>query len=837
MVGIVIVAHSARLAEGVRELAEQMVQGQVPLVASGGLDDPANPFGTDAIGIQRAIESVLSDDGVVVLMDLGSALLSAELALELLTDQQRANVHLCEAPLVEGTLAAAVQAAIGGSAEQVMAEARGALAVKAAQLRPPPPETMPAAPQTWAAPTLEARLTVSNRLGLHARPAAQFVSTAGRFQAEITVRNLTRNAGPVSAKSINQVTTLGVRQGHEIAIAAQGPDGEAALAALRALVASGFGETEAQSPPPIPVAPPAAGELRGIPASPGIAIGPVAAYRPALPEITERQVDHPQAEAERLQAAIRAAREEIQALRQRAAGQVSEYEASIFDAHLLFTQDPALVQAAQQRILERKINAEAAWTALIEETTAAYRALEDPYLQARAADVADVGQRVARLLIGVAPAAFKPPQPAILVAADLTPSDTAQMDPRQVLGICTELGGATSHSAILARALGIPAVVGAGPAVSRLTDGTPLALNGESGQVWIDPPPDQRAALQARQAAWQKAHTAAKAASQAPAVTRDGRQVEVVANIRGLADAQAALDYGAEGVGLLRTEFLYLERRTAPSEEEQLAAYRAIADVMGTRPLIIRTLDVGGDKALPYLDLGQEANPFLGWRAIRLCLGQPDILKTQLRAILRATPGRRVKIMFPMVATLGEVRAVKALLAEAQRELRQAGRPYDEHAEVGIMVEVPAAVAIADQLAAEVDFFSIGTNDLSQYTMAADRTNARVAALADPFQPAVLRLIHQTVQAGHAAGIWVGLCGELAGDPLAAPILLGLGLDEFSMNPPAVPQVKRVIRCLTLAEAQALAERALALDGAVEVRDLLRSRLVDLGCLEAAPGG
>jgi phosphocarrier protein FPr len=349
--------------------------------------------------------------------------------------------------------------------------------------------------------------------------------------------------------------------------------------------------------------------------------------------------------------------------------------------------------------------------------------------------------------------------------------------------------------------------------------------------VWIEPNPDEQATLQTRRKAWQEVQVAARTASQGPAITQDGHQVEVVANIRGLADAQVAPDYGAEGVGLLRTEFLYLDRQTAPSEEEQLAAYQAIAKLMGTRPLIIRTLDVGGDKALPYLDLGPEANPFLGWRAIRLGLDRPEVLKTQLRAILRASPRRRIKIMFPMIATPAELRAAKKILAEAKAELRQAKLSIAKKIELGIMIEVPSAVAVADQLAAEVDFFSIGTNDLSQYTMAADRTNARVAPLADAFQPAVLRLVRQTIQAGHAAGIWVGLCGELAGDPLATPTLLGLGLDEFSMNPPAIPQIKQIIRCLTLEKAQALADQALALDDAEQVRELARSHLVALGCL------
>ncbi len=832
MIGIVVVSHSAKLAEGVRELIEQMTQGQVPLAIAGGIDAPDNPIGTDPMRVLAAIESVYSDDGVVVLMDLGSALLSAEMALEFLPEEQQTKIRLCEAPLVEGAMAAAVQAMASTDIEQVLAEARGALTAKAAQLQQTVPDlaSLPAADLDLK-PDYEIRLTIGNKLGLHARPAAQFVGTAGRFDAQITVRNLTRGGEPVNAKSINQVATIGARQGHEIAVAAQGTEAKAALAALQALVEANFGEEEgalaAALAPQTPTAttPLAEGELAGIAASPGIAIGPVVRYELTALEVTERSIDDPRLEWQRLQAAIARAKQEIENLHRQAISQVGAYEAAIFEAHLLFLSDPVLVEAARQRIDERKINAEAAWHAAIEEMATSYRALDDPYMQGRATDVVDVGQRVLKLLAGAAPASLEILQPAILVAADLTPSDTAQLNPAQVLGICTELGNATSHSAILARALGIPAVVGAGAALLQLKNGVLLALDGQRGRIWVEPDAAKLAELQAQQAAWLAAQQAAKATSQQPAITRDGHRVEVVANIGGLADVQPALDNGAEGVGLLRTEFIYLNRTTAPTEAEQVEVYQAIATALGARPLIIRTLDIGGDKPLPYLDLGPEENPFLGWRAIRYCLDRPDLFKTQLRAILRASHGRQVKVMFPMVASVGEVRAAKKLLAEARTELDQAGRPYDPAMEVGIMVEVPAAATVAAQLAAEVDFFSIGTNDLSQYTMAADRTNPRVGTLADPFQPAVLRLIRQTIEAAHAAGIWVGLCGEFAGHPLAAPILLGLGLDEFSMSAPAIPLVKQSISQLSLTEAREIAAAALQLDSAEAIRAYVEQRL------------
>jgi phosphocarrier protein FPr len=369
--------------------------------------------------------------------------------------------------------------------------------------------------------------------------------------------------------------------------------------------------------------------------------------------------------------------------------------------------------------------------------------------------------------------------------------------------------------------LGIPAVVGIGPVLEAVGEGQMMAIDGRTGQFWLDVDDETMAGLQTLRQSWLAAQQTAQRSSQEPAMTKDGRRLEIAANIGGPRETAVALQYGAEGVGLFRTEFLFMDRESAPTEEEQLTAYRAAAEAMGTRPLIIRTLDVGGDKPLPYLDCGTEANPFLGWRGIRFCLDTPHIFKPQLRAILRATPGHNIKLMFPMIGTLTELRAAKAMLTAVQDELRQAAIPFDEKMEVGIMIEVPSAVAIADQLAQEVAFFSIGTNDLTQYVMAAERGNAKVAALAHALQPAVLRLIHQTVEAGHAAGIWVGMCGELAGNALAAPLLVGLGLDELSMAAPAIPAMKAAIRELKLAQATEIAQAALALESGTAVADYL----------------
>lgn len=820
MVSIVIVSHSQQLAAGVVELASQMVQGRVALAAAGGVDNPDNPIGTDAMQILAAIDSVYSEDGVVVLMDLGSAILSTEMAVEFLSLEQRANVHLCAAPLVEGAIAAVVQAAAGSPVTAVIREAMTALLPKHSQLGVVDEELTTVNGQ-WSLVTgqsVSVELAIHNKLGLHARPAARFVSTAVQFKADITVQKGTLTA---SAKSMNQVATLGARQGEKVTVTAVGPDADAAIAALQALAAANFGDADEEATPTVTITPAPVGGLGGIPASPGIAMGPAFHYQVALPPVTAHQVEDVAVEWRRLDTAVATALVEIQELYAAARQQMGASEADIFQAHQLMLQDPALHQDARQRITGQRLNAAAAWQQAINAVAAAYEAIPDEVMRARAADVRDVGQRVLRQLTGVARPSFDFPAPVVLLAAELTPSDTAQLDPAQVLGIVTARGGATSHSAILARGLGIPAVVGAGKWVAQVKAGQVVALDGRTGQLWLKPNKSTLADLQQQRNVWLQERQAARALAQEPAQTADGRRLEIGANIGGPQETAVAVQFGAEGVGLFRTEFLFLDRETAPDEEEQVAAYVAAAEGLAGRPLIIRTLDVGGDKPLPYLDLGREENPFLGWRGIRFCLETPHIFRPQLRAILRASHGHNIKLMFPMVSTLAEVRAAKTILAEIQAELQQTNIPFAADMEVGIMIEVPAAVAIADQLAREVGFFSIGTNDLTQYVMAADRGNDRVAALANALHPAVLRLVKQTVQAGHAAGIWVGMCGELAGNALAAPLLVGLGLDELSMAAPAIPAVKTAVRGITVAQAEELAGRVLKLESGTAVSGFL----------------
>jgi phosphocarrier protein FPr len=836
VIGIVLVSHSPKVAEGVAELSREMGGAEVRLEPVGGLDMPDRPLGTDAVLVMQAIERAWSEDGVLVLMDLGSAVLSAEMALDMLPPDRRERVLLCEAPFVEGAVAAAVAAKLGRPLQEVAEEARGGLGPKAAHLRTPAP--LPGAPVSGpgagqaageAGPESSVRLSVENPLGLHARPAARFVQTAGRFEAEVRVANLTTGAGPASARSLNAVATLGVRQGHEIEVVARGPEAQAAVDAIRALAAERFGDdvvesqasAAARSDAGSPEAPARAtvdGALSGLPASPGVAVGPARHFRPPDIEVPSGPAGEPKEEWAALGEAIEATRVEISATRASVAARADEQSAAIFDAHLLFLDDEELIAPVRSAVLDRGRGAGDAWKQAVDRVAETWRALDDPYLRARAADVEAVGAQVLAHLLGGVGARPALVGGGVLIAPDLTPADTAGLDPAVVVGIATALGGPTSHSAILARSLGIPAVVGLGRPVLEIAEGATVIVDGEGGTVHPDPEPEQIAEAERRAESFRAAEAAARAEATRPAVTRDGTAIEVLANVGQPADVDAALEAGAEGVGLLRTEFLFMGRDTMPSEQEQEAAYRAIAEALGGHPLVLRTLDVGGDKPLPYVPVPAEANPFLGLRGLRLGLARPDVLRTQLRAVLRVAADHPVKVMFPMVTSLAELRAAKALLDEARRAVEAAGGRVPPHLEVGIMVEVPAAALDAEGFAPEVDFFSIGTNDLTQYTLAAERGNERVAGFADALHPAVLRLIQMTVRGAGSHGRMVGVCGEIAGDPVAVPILVGLGVRELSAAPPAVPRVKRAVRETDLGSARALADRALSLDSAEAVR-------------------
>jgi phosphoenolpyruvate-protein phosphotransferase/dihydroxyacetone kinase phosphotransfer subunit len=821
MVGIVIVSHSAALAAGVREVAAEMAGPDVRLEPAGGIGAPEPALGTDATRVAEAIARADTGDGVLVLMDLGSAVLSAETALELLTDEQRKRVLLCEAPLVEGAVAAAVAARLGSSLQEVAAEARGGLQGKAAQLDTGEPEAPAAASAAAPSQGLTLHLQIRNPLGLHARPAARFVQTTGGFDADVEVTNLARGRGPASGRSLNGLATLGIRQGDEILVSAHGPQAAQALDALVELAGRDFDEQPAPVAPPAPAAMPADqatdGRLVGLPGAPGIVSGAARHLGAAEPEIPTGSSGDPEQEWRALQQALEQVRGEIRAVRDSVGARAGEYSAAIFDAHLLFLDDDALLEPARRAIFEDGRNAAGAWQAAAEAVASDYRSLDDEYMRARAEDLTGVARQVVAVLAGDA-AAPTLNSPGIVVAADLTPADTVALDRELAYGIATAVGSPTSHSAILARSLGIPAAVGLGEALLQVPEGTELLLDGDAGTVYVEPAEELAAAYARRSAAREDAAREARARAADPALTRDGRRIEVVANIGSSDDVSAALANGAEGVGLLRTEFLFLERDSMPSEEEQYAAYSRIAEALDGRPLVLRTLDVGADKPLPYLPAQTEANPFLGVRGIRLSLARPELLETQLRAVVRTAADHPLKVMFPMVATLDEYRQARAALERIREEL---GAP---ELEVGVMVEVPAAALAAEAFAPEVDFFSLGTNDLTQYTMAAERGNAAVAGLADGLHPALLRLISAVAEAAGRHDRWVGVCGELASDPTAVPLLVGLDVTELSANAPAIPAVKQAVRTVDVDAAHRLAAEALRLASATEVRALVEGQ-------------
>jgi multiphosphoryl transfer protein len=807
VVGLVIVSHSAALADGVVELAREMGAGEVPIEAVGGIEDGA--LGTDPARVYEAVERVRSPDGVLVLMDLGSALMSAEMAAEMAAPEG-GPIVLSEAPLVEGAVAAVARARGGASLDEVAREARGALAMKSAQLGGEDSEPQTATPTSDADQTLELRLRVDAQLGLHARPAARLVGALSGLDASVAVTNRTRGRGPADGRSLTGLATLAVRQGDEIVVRASGEGAADALAALRALAAENFGdavqdEVPAESPEraDIPAAgEPASGTLRGVPAAAGIAIGPARPLRPPEPPVEDGPGGTPDEERARLEAARAAVRDDLEAARAAVTARAGAVEAEIFAAHALLLDDAAIAEPALRRI-DEGAPAGQAWRAASGEAAAAFRALDDPYLRQRAVDVEDVAARVLARLAGV-PSEAVLQGPGIVVADELTPREAAALDPADAWAITTARGGATAHAAILARALGIPAVVGLGTSLLAIAEDTVLIVNGEAGLVHVDPDRGTIAEHERRRADAEARRRAELAIAAEPGALRDGRRVEVFANVGNPAEARAAVDQGAEGIGLLRTEFLFLDRPAPPGEQEQAEVLREIAGALAGRPVVVRTLDAGADKPLPFVPQEPEANPFLGRRGIRLSLSNPDLLRTQLRAILRVAAEHPLKVMFPMVGTLDELRGARAMLDEAREQL-------GTHAEleVGVMVEVPALALQAAQFAAEVDFFSIGTNDLAQYVMAADRGNAAMAGvLSDSLAP-VLALVATVTAAAAVHRRWVGVCGELAGDPDAAVLLAGLGVRELSMAPSRIPAVKRALREIDSASAESAARAAL----------------------------
>ena len=551
--------------------------------------------------------------------------------------------------------------------------------------------------------------------------------------------------------------------------------------------------------------------LQGIAASDGIAIAKVYTLTEPDLTVTKVTVEDSEKEVSRLDDALAASIKDVELIKETALKNLGEEEAQVFDAHLMVLSDPELIGQVKDSITSNKVNAESALKEVTDMFISIFAGMEDnPYMQERAADIRDVSKRVLAHLLGVkipSPATIK--DEVIIVAADLTPSDTAQLNRQYVKAFVTDIGGRTSHSAIMARSLEIPAIVGTKEVTSIAKDGDIIIVDGLSGDVFLNPSEEVVAeyrakaeAFAAQQAEWEKL-------KDSKTYTKDGHQVELAANIGTPKDLEGVVNNGAEGVGLYRTEFLYMDSHEMPTEEDQFEAYKAVLEGMNGKPVVVRTMDIGGDKELPYLPLPHEMNPFLGYRAIRISLNEPEMFRTQLRALLRASVYGKLRIMFPMIATLNDFRGAKALLEEEKAKLIAEGVEVSDDIQVGIMIEIPAAAVLAHQFAKEVDFFSIGTNDLIQYTMAADRMNERVSYLYQPYNPSILTLIKHVIDSAHKEGKWAGMCGEMAGDQTAVPLLVGLGLDEFSMSASSVLKTRSLISKLTLSEMQALAAKAI----------------------------
>jgi phosphocarrier protein FPr/phosphocarrier protein len=678
---------------------------------------------------------------------------------------------------------------------------------------------------------LSVAVTLPNVSGLHARPSAVLSTEARRFASAVS---LVRGEQEANAKSVVALMGLATKRGDVLRVKATGPDAQQAADTLAALLAEGCGEAAGEAPaahaPPAPAAPRAperrsgAGgspnELTGAPASPGLAIGRVYQHRQAAIRVQPTGGPYEE-ERSRLSLAVREAARQLEALRQHA---TDRSRAGILGVQLSLLEDPTLVELAEAHLRQGR-SAAWAWQEAYASEAAKLETLDNALLRERAADIRDVGRRLLALLAGATPERLEVPEGSILVAEELSPSEMSALEGARLLGICTTTGGSTSHLAILARAAGIPAVCGIDEGALALPDGTRVAIDGGQGVLRVSPDDAFASQVQDRIARQQAKAVAERAAAFHVARTADGHRVEVVANIRNAKDAVEAVAAGAEGVGLLRSEFLFSDRTTAPTEDEQAEAYTAVARALGPeRPCVIRTLDVGGDKPLPFLPLPKEDNPFLGLRGIRVGLDRPEVLRTQLRAILRAAPHGNVHVMFPMVATLDDVRAAKEILAEEQRAIPHALK-------VGVMIEVPSAAVTAELLAREVDFFSIGTNDLTQYTLAMDRGHPKLAKDADSLHPAVLRMIAMTVEGAHEHGKWVGVCGGLASDELAVPLLVGLGVDELSVSVPAIAGVKATLSRWSLEGCRDLATDVLRLRTAAEVRAHLQAHAEDVGYL------
>ena len=559
----------------------------------------------------------------------------------------------------------------------------------------------------------------------------------------------------------------------------------------------------------------------GTGASPGIALGRALVIEHSELVIEKKTIENIDEEIQKLESAVKVSKEELTKVKEKALAELGEHEAEIFEAHLLVLEDPELIGSAISKIRDEKVNADYALNEIKEMFVAMFESMDNEYMRERAADIKDVTNRVLRHILGIKVVDLAElDEEVVLIAHDLTPSDTATMNKNMVLGFLTDIGGRTSHTAIMARTLEIAAVVGLNDITKKVKDGDYIVFNGDTGEVIVNPDEETKAKYASLKEEFEEYRKSLELLKGQASITTDGRHVELAGNIGSPNDVEGLIKNDAEGVGLYRTEFLYMDKEDSfPTEEEQYEAYKAVLEGMNNKPIVIRTLDIGGDKELPYFEMEAEMNPFLGYRAIRLCLDRKDIFKTQLRALYRASVHGKLRIMFPMISSLEELLDAKEVIKEVLKELDAENIAYSNDVEVGMMIEIPSAAVISDVLAKHVDFFSIGTNDLIQYTCAVDRMNQKISHLYNQFNPAVLRLIKMVIDNAHKEGKWVGMCGESAGDQRMIPILLGFGLDEFSMSPISILPARKLITSLSYADMQKFADEVLAMGTAKEIKE------------------
>lgn len=843
-VGLVVVSHSRRLAEGVVEVARAMAD---PALRIEGVGGAAGRLGADATAVMAALERARGPGGVVVLTDLGSTLLAAETALDLL-GWTVGDAVVSSAPLVEGAVAAAVAASSGADLARVAAEARTALLAKQVHLgeevgrgdrladagEEEGGQRPAAAPASSLGPSTSWRFTMELPHGLHARPAARLVRATAGLAATTELSDATTGAGPASTSSLSRLVALGIGEGHEVVVKTQGPAADEALRAVQALVAERFGEAAAEAdhrPVALLDAGPFPGsesgspehQVHGLPACAGVVSGPLRrlvvetvwvppAHIDLTGGVTEWQV---------LASAVEGAKEALARRQTDLEAQGMGEAGRLVEVQRLLLEDEAVLEGARAALASGQSPAQA-WQRATEEAAARWERLDDPYLAARAGDLRAAANAVLERLGGVSTRRVRPLEgPGVVLGAGLDPATLAQLDQAAMLGLAIVGGSPTDHLAVMARSLGIPTVVGLPAAALELPEAVVVGLDGEAGLLEVDPSPERLRRYRPAGTFSQGGRRSEVDGDPSPAVSADGRVVNVLANVATVAEAIRAVRAGADGVGLLRSELAFAAWDRAPSEDEHFTLYAEIAGVLVDRPLVIRTFDVGADKPLSFVPVAAEPNPALGMRGLRLALARPELLSTQMRAIQRLANERPVKVMLPMVTTAEELTAARRLLEQAGQEVGTG--LLGSGAELGIMIEVPAAAIGAGALAGDAAFFSIGTNDLCQYVMAADRLNPAVATLADGLAPAVLRLVGAATRAARARGRSVAVCGELAADRLAVPLLMGLGVDELSVRPSAIAPVKAMIRNLDVGRAEAVVAEALELTAAAQVRELVRA--------------